>query len=328
MKKILVLVSLSILAAACAPAPPGNSNVTTNANTANANNGTGTKSTGAVSEADIIAKEKAGWDLIKKKDWDGFAKTLAPEYIEVLDDGVHDRAQTLTAIKDFEMSDVTFDHWKMLSVNKDAVLITYTVTVKGKFKGEAIPEGPYREVSGYVNRNGEWLGIYYQETLASAGPPPPAPSPSATAAKKESPAPRESPAAKATPASTGPDAIANEKIVWDLFKSKNYDAFATLLAPEFMEAEADNVYDKAGSVKAVTGFDLSKAQLSDWKALKFDEDASLVTYTVVLPGAKPPKEYHSTVWANRDGKWLALFHQGTPSRTGAPPPPKPAPTKK
>src|SRR5262249_19350420 len=157
-------------------------------------------------------------------------KTLAPEYIEVLDDGVHDRAQTLTSIKDFEMSDVTFDHWKMLPVDKDAVLITYTVTVKGKFKGTAIPEGPYREVSAYVNRNGEWLGIYYQETLARTAPPPPAPTP-ATAA---SPAKKGSPTPNATPATMGADPIANEKLVWDALKNKNYDLFGSYLAAESM----------------------------------------------------------------------------------------------
>jgi len=58
--------------------------------------------------------------------------------------------------------------------------------------------------------------------------------------------------------------------------------------------------------------DMSKADLSDWKTLKFDNDASLVTYKVKTPGMKPDTEYHSTIWINRDGKWQALFHMGTP----------------
>ncbi|HEU5237282.1 MAG TPA: hypothetical protein VFU37_09090, partial [Pyrinomonadaceae bacterium] len=91
------------------------------------------------------------------------------------------------------------------------------------------------------------------------------------------------------------------------------------LSSEAIEIEADGFYDKAGSVKGVSTIDLSKAQQSDWKTLKFDDDASLVTYTVVLPGMKPDKEYHSTIWAKRDSKWQALFHQGTPAAM-----PKPA----
>jgi len=160
MKKILALVSFLIFAAACSTAPSGNNT------TANANKTMETKST-KVSEADIIAKEKAGWDAIKKKDWDAFGKTLASDYIEVLDDGVHDKAGTLAAIKDFDLTEVTFADWKMLTIDKDAVIIIYSATVKATLKVQAVPPGPYREASAYVNRDGQWLNIYYQETLAA-----------------------------------------------------------------------------------------------------------------------------------------------------------------
>ncbi len=106
--------------------------------------------------------------------------------------------------------------------------------------------------------------------------------------------------------------MADEKLVWDALKSRNYDAFAAYLAPEAMEIEADGVYDKAGSVKGVSMFDASKAELSDWKTVKFDNDASLVTYLVKLPGMDPDQERHTTIWTNGNGKWLAVFHQGTP----------------
>jgi len=300
MKKILVFVSLLIFAGACAP-QPDNKNMTSNAN-----KGSEMKSTGAVSEADIIAKEKAAWDAVKKKDWDAFGKLLTSDYIEVLDDGVHDKAASLQGIKDFELMDVTFADWKMLPVDKDAVIITYTATVKGTYKGQGIPPGPYREASSYVNRNGEWLSNYYQETLSHPPMPPPTPAAKTTSSPAGTPA---------KPPETGPDPIANEKIVWDLFRSANFDGFAALLVPEFIETEADGVYDKAGAVKGAKGFDFSQFDLSDWKSLKFDDDAALVTYTITSKGAQPMKEYHSSIWANRNGKWLALYHQGTPAAT-------------
>jgi hypothetical protein len=224
-------------------------------------------------------------------------------------------------MKDFEISDITFADWKMLPIDNDAVIITYTATIKGTQKGEAVPLGPYREASVWVNRNGEWQAAYFQETLAAkppatTAPPPPTPAPKTGA----------SPAAAASPAATGADAIANEKIVWDLFKARNYDAFANLLAPEFMELAADGVYDKAGTVKGVQAMNAADFELSDWKTVKFDNDASLVTYTVTMKGPKPMKDYHSSIWVNRNGKWLGLFHQGTPAAaaTGA----KPEATKK
>lgn len=307
MKKILALVSLLIAAAACSPTPPGNKDLTVNANSANANKGGEMKSSATVSESDIIAKEKASWDAIKKKDWDGFARMLASDYIEVLDDGVHDKTETLASVKDIELSDVSYADWKMLMIDKDAVIITYTATVKGKFKGEDVPPGPYHEASAYVNRNGEWVGIYYQETLSKPMPPPPSP---AAAAKPAAGSP-------AKPAETGTDPIANEKIVWDLLKAKNFDGFAALLAPDSLEAESTGLYDKSASVKGVQEMDASIYELSGWRSLKFDDDAALVTYVLTSKGAKPEKEYHSTIWINRDGKWLALYHQGTPAAVPA-----------
>jgi hypothetical protein len=278
--------------------------MTSNANSAEK------KTTAMPSEAEIIAKEKAGWDALKKKDWDAFEKMLASDYVEILDNGVHDKTAALANVKDLEISDATFTNWKMLPIDKDAVILTYSATVKGTFKGEAFPAGPYLEAAAYVNRNGEWLAIYFQETLATTAPPPPPP---ADQKMKSAPA---SPMAK--PAEPGPDPIANEKIVWDYFKSRNYDGFAALLAPEFMETNEQGVYDKAGSVKTVQGFDATLLEQSDWKSVKFDNDAALVTYTVTSRDPKLPKEYHTTIWANRDGKWLVLYHHGTPAAKPAP----------
>jgi hypothetical protein len=198
----------------------------------------------------------------------------------------------------------------MTTIDKDAVLLTYTASVKGTVGGKSIPEGPYREASAYVNRNGEWLNIYYQETLAKPASTMPSPSPSTKTETKATASPM------ASPGMTTSDAEANEKLVWDSFKARNYDAFASYLANDFVEVEEDAVYDKTGSVKAVQGFDMSKTELSDWKTIKFDDDASLVIYKIKMPGMKPPMPdtgYHSTIWVKRDNKWQALFHMGTPA---------------
>lgn len=306
MKKLIALVSLLLLASACATEPTGNKNMA-----ANANKGGEMKTTAAPSEADIVAKEKAAWDAFRKKDAAAFEKVITPDYFEVTDAGVTDKTAAISGMKDFDITDVSFADWKMTTIDKDAVIITYTVTVKGTLKGQALPAGPYREASVYVNRNDNWLGAYYQETLTHTGPPP------STPAAKESPKAASSPMAK--PGETGPDVTANEKLVWDALKNRNYDAFASYLASDATEIEADGVYDKAGSVKGVSAFDFSKTTLADWKTMKLDDDASLVTYTVNMPGMKPEKEYHTTVWVKRDSKWMAIFHMGTPAgeTTGA-----------
>jgi hypothetical protein len=108
-------------------------------------------------------------------------------------------------------------------------------------------------------------------------------------------------------------------MVWDFFKAKNFDGFAAVLAPEFIETEDTGVYDKTGSVKGVQEMDAVQFDLSDWKSVKLDNDAALVSYTVTMKGLKPNKAYHATIWASHDSKWMAFYHQGTPAAasTGA-----------
>jgi hypothetical protein len=303
MKKILVLVSflcLLILAASCTTEPATNTNANSNANTS-------MPKTAAPSEADMIAKEKATWDTLKKKDYDAFANMLASDFIEVNDQGVFDKPGVMANVKDFNLTDVTYSDWKMLPIDNDAVILTYSLNVTATFKGEAVPPGPYRAAAAWVNREGKWLGFYYQETLVKTMPPAPPPA-SPAASKPEKMA--ASPAAK--PAETGSDPIANEKIVWDMLRSKNSDGFAALLDAAFVELEATAAFDKAGSVKSVADFDFSKWELSDWKAAKLDNDAALVTYLVKPNDPKLDTERHTSIWVNRNGKWLALLHMGTP----------------
>ena len=319
MKKILVIISALIVAAACA-APPTNRNA---GSPANANIAT-EPSTAALTEADAIAKEKAIWDTIKNKDYDAFAAMLATDQLEVLPEGVMDKAGSVTEIKQFEPSEINFSDWKYLAINKDAFVVIYTVAVKGKYRGKDFPLESAHASSAWVNRGGKWLAFYHQECQAKPAISSPArKSEAAKAASSPTPTP-------AAPPATGPDPIANEKIVWDLLRGKNYDAFAELLAPNQVEVEPDNVYDRAGTIKGVSMFDASKAVLSDWKAVNLDDDAALVTYTVKNSGPPfaPEGERHSTIWVKRDGKWMAFFHHGgTPVRKPSPPPP-PSPAAK
>ena len=317
MKKLIAGVCFLVLLAACQPVA--------NENMTNANKTPETKAVAPPSEADMIAKEKAAWDAFKRKDADAFKKMLAPEYIEISGNGTMDTAATVNAMNDVTFTDLTFADWKMTTIDKDLLLLTYTTTQKGTYKGEAF-EATNRHGAAWVNRNGEWLAIYFQETPVPKTPPPPPPAPKPTSSS--------SPAASPIKVETSDDVIANEKLVWDLFRARNFEAFQTLLAPEFMEIETTGVYDKAGTVKGVSEMDMSQFELADWRAVKFDDDSALVVYTATMKGPKPQKDYHATIWAKRDGKWLGFHHQGTPARSapGATPSPtknaSPSPTKK
>ncbi|MEK6282873.1 MAG: DUF4440 domain-containing protein [Acidobacteriota bacterium] len=296
-KKILVLISALILASACA-APPTNREAAPPTNTNRASE----SSSAPLTEAEVIAKEKAVWDALKKKDYDAFSNMLATDYLEVGSEGVYDKAGIVTYLKDLEFTDATFSGWRLLPIDKNAVLLIYSLTLKGKFKGEDIPPGPYWVGSAWVNRDGKWQAIYYQETLEKRSLPPPTPAATSSV----------SPAGKVAEATVPGDPIEREKALWDTLKRRDYDTFATFLDSAQVQVNTNGIYDKAGTLKGVRLFDLSKVELSDFKTVQFDNDASLVTYMVTVPGAKPVKERASTVWVNRGAKWSALYHQGTP----------------
>lgn len=313
MKKLVLLAAALITAAACtAPTnQPAVSNANQNANVA---------STGpAMTEADAIAKEKAIWESIKNKDYDSFSNTLAEDQIEVLPDGTSDKAKSIAAIKQFEPAEITFADWKFKSIDDDAFLLTYSVTVKGKYQGREFPAETARASSAWVKRGDKWLAIYHQESPVMP-PPPPQPSPAASpsAAASASPA--------ATPPAVTADAEANEKMLWDLLKGKDLATFGTYLDESMTLVQPVGVEDKAATLRGLEGFDASKVTLSDFKTVKFDDDATLVTYLATIPGMKPPGERHSTIWANRDGKWRVIFHQVTPVRAGGSATPSPSAT--
>ena len=301
MKKILALVSFLIFAVACMTQPTTNTGTNSNANTS-------AMKSAAASEADMIAKEKAAWDTLKKKDYDAFGNMLASDYIEVTEGGVFDKAGIVADVKNFDLTDATFSDWKMLPIDNDAVILTYQTTLKATYKGTDVPPGPYRSAAAWVNRDGKWLGFFFQQTPVKTMPPPPPPASSPSPSKSETAA--ASPAAKT--AEAGPDPIANDKLVWDAFKSKNYDAFAALLDPAFVEIESYAVYDKAGAVKSAAEFDATQFEETEWKAAKIDSDAALDTCLVKSTDPKWDQERHTTIWVSRGGKWMALLHIGTP----------------
>jgi hypothetical protein len=137
-----------------------------------------------------------------------------------------------------------------------------------------------------------------------------------------------------TAAWTNDDVINNEKKAWDMIKSKDYANFDAALDPTFINVTPAGVRDKAATVAEIKTFDLTDVTLSDFKVVKLDNDAAVVAYTVSMKGkvngkdipANAPAERHGTAKVWKGGKWLAVFHQVTPSIPIPPPAPASAAT--
>jgi hypothetical protein len=308
MKRLLWLAALALAASACTTTTntntgAGNTNANTNANTAAA-----TPTPAGPTQADLEARERQVYDAIKAKNWEAFGGMLADDFHLVVSDGVHDKAQTLEGVKEYNLTEYTLSDVRLVKIDADLAVLTYTMNEKIMSEGKETQSKPYRASSAWISRGGKWLNVYHQESEV-VEPPAAQPSPAAAASAAASRAAAASPAASPATIASATDA---EKAVWEAIKAKNADAFANYLLPDAVEVEPEGVMDKATSVKMITSFDAAKFTQSDFKETRLDADATLVTYVVKGPVAgKTVTEYHSTIWTNRGGQWRAAFHQGT-----------------
>ncbi|HEX8719239.1 MAG TPA: nuclear transport factor 2 family protein [Pyrinomonadaceae bacterium] len=319
MKRLLALAALALLAASACTTTTDNTNTgagnTNAAANANAAATTATPAAAGPTQADIEAKERAVYDAIKAKNWDAFGAMLTDDFVIVSGGGVETKAGMLEGMKKYELTDYTITDARLVKVDADLAVITYTTTSKGTYDGKPAPDKPIRASSAWVNRGGKWLAAYHQETEiaetpAGAATPAAGASPAASPASSPSASPAASPAAPAT-------ATDAEKAVWEAIKTKNSDAFAGFMLPEAVEVEPEGVFDKAASVKGVMMFDASKHTLSDFKEIRLDADSALVTYKGTGPErGKTVTMYHTTIWNNRGGQWKAAFHQGSNASEG------------
>ncbi|HKG11861.1 MAG TPA: nuclear transport factor 2 family protein [Pyrinomonadaceae bacterium] len=320
MKRLIAPAALLMLLAATA-CTTTTENANTGAGNANANaSATATPAAAGPTQADIEARERQIWDALKAKNWDAFAGMLSDDFVNVGAEGVHTKAQTMEEIKKYDLTEYSFADIRFVKVDQDLAIITYTATEKSSFDGHAMPSKPTRATSAWVNKGGKWLAAYHQETEAGEMPATPGGANSNTAASANSNANTNANTSAANAnanASASPAAaetanpIDREKKVWEEFKTKDWAAFATDLADEFIEVVPTGVYTKAASIDALKMMDASKYTLSDWKETKIDADASVVTYHVKSADGKDEGN-HSTIWAKRGDRWWAFLHQGTP----------------
>lgn len=124
------------------------------------------------------------------------------------------------------------------------------------------------------------------------------------------------PAAK-TPNSLEQTLIAKEEEVWEKIRGKDMQGFSSLLAEDFVYVTDDGIHSKAASVKRLAEATVPDFSLDDWKVVKIDKDAAIVTYkAMAVPTAAGLVMRNASVWAKRGGKWLVVFHQDTVAASG------------
>ena len=115
---------------------------------------------------------------------------------------------------------------------------------------------------------------------------------------------------------------ASETKLWEAFKNKDPKPFKTTLAPDAFALDENGVETKDNTVKMIASMpcEIKSYTLSDWKLTMINSTTALLTYKGKADGTRAgqavPTVWCSTVYVNRGGKWLALFHQESATKQG------------
>jgi len=125
--------------------------------------------------------------------------------------------------------------------------------------------------------------------------------------------------AKTSPSSLQQQIVAKEREGLDALKAGNLEQFANLTADDAVLVDAQGPASKAQVMKNVAGFNLTDYSMEDVRFVQLSPTSGLIVYKISEKGVSRGKEfaaqaYISSIWAEREGKWVCLFSQETAAR--------------
>jgi ketosteroid isomerase-like protein len=114
----------------------------------------------------LEAIERKGWEAFKAQDFKAFSETMAPDAMSVDMNGLTSSKDMESMMKDYAVQSYTLSDFKIVKLDKDAAVLTYTTNATATYKGQPMPAGPVYCSSVYVMRGGKWMAMYHQETLS------------------------------------------------------------------------------------------------------------------------------------------------------------------
>jgi hypothetical protein len=127
----------------------------------------------------------------------------------------------------------------------------------------------------------------------------------------------------ASKAATEKALIANENKVSEAVAKHDVKTFTDLVAADAVSADMGGFMKASEFTKTIDQVKISTWHIMDPKVTWIDDKSALVTYTWMGKGTYmnqpfPETAYASTVWTERNGKWVAVFHQETGAAPLAP----------
>ena len=110
--------------------------------------------------------------------------------------------------------------------------------------------------------------------------------------------------------------IANENKINEAVAKSDVKTFNDLVAADAVSADMNGFMKVSDFVKTLDKMKISTWHIMNPQVLWIDDKSAIVTYTWMGKGTYmnepvPETTIASTVWAERNGKWVAVFHQET-----------------
>jgi hypothetical protein len=245
----------------------------------------------------FIEREKEVWEALKHKDKAAATRLLADDFVGMYDFGFFNKSEWVKQIDDqYTVDDYTIMNPKVLHPSPTMALLLYTSTCKGAGAWADYCSNTARISDLWVERNGEWLALFSQDTTATEND-----QDDATVLK---------------------EIIASENQIVGALSRDDIAGFGKLLPEDVLDIWTDGVHNKAEWIpqseqQKKEGYLFRDFRFDDPKLIRLAPDAAILIATEIIHGldkGKPFEQrlYTMACYVHRNGKWVPRVYQDTP----------------
>ena len=110
----------------------------------------------------VTTAEKNAWQNIKDKKLDDFKKIFSADFKGVYSDGINGVDKEMAGVKGLELKSYDLGSIEVTMIDKDAALITYTVSVEGTQDGKDI-SGKMKAASVWKKEGNDWRCVFHTD---------------------------------------------------------------------------------------------------------------------------------------------------------------------
>jgi hypothetical protein len=216
--------------------------------------------------------------------------------VGMYDFGFFNKSEWIKQLDDqYTVDDYTIENPRVLHPSANTALLLYTSTCKGTGTWAEGCSHPSRTSDLYVERNGQWLALFSQDTQATSGE-------SDDAVLKA--------------------ILSSEKQIVGALSRDDIDGFGSLLPDDVVDIWTDGVHPKPEWLREMEqqkkdGYLFRDFRFEDPKLVRLGPDAAILIAKEIIhevDKGKPVEDrlYTLACYVRRNGKWMPIVYQDTP----------------